>query len=497
MRYLLTNEQMRKADEFAMQNTPALLLMERAGKALAEKIRRLNVKGNVLCVCGGGNNGGDGFVCARYLLELGFPISVFCNAKKFSQETEINKRKYLKTGGKIVEELPNLNVDLLVDCLLGTGFKGELKEESKRIIEKINLLKAQGAYVLSADVPSGLGDNGLSKVSVLANETLCVGQEKLALRLLDGLDCSGKVSTMDIGIDVLEIEKKNYVTAIEKQDVKERLPKRKRNSHKGSFGKVAVVGGSLKYTGAPYLSALSALRSGVGYTALFVPNGIAEYYILKAPEILLERLNGGGSIEFNEKDFEKMLDYGAVCFGMGLGESEDVCKGVEYLLENYTGKLVLDADGLNSLAKFGSTKCFLNKKCEVLVTPHVKEFSRLTSLSVEEILNDCVAQAKTFAKEKNVTLLLKGASTIITDGNKTILNLAGCSAQAKGGTGDVLAGVIGGLCAQGLSIFDAGACGSYLVGISAEIASQELSCYSALPSDFIQNIGKAFKYINE
>ena len=128
MRYLLTNEQMRKADEFEMQNTPSLLLMERAGKALAEKIKELNLKGNVLCVCGGGNNGGDGFVCARYLLEFGFDVSVFCNAKKFSPETEINKDKYLKIGGKIVEEFPNSNVDLLVDCLLGTGFKGELKE---------------------------------------------------------------------------------------------------------------------------------------------------------------------------------------------------------------------------------------------------------------------------------------------------------------------------------------------------------------------------------
>lgn len=497
MRYLFTNEQMRKADEFEMQNTPSLLLMERAGKALAEKIKELNLKGNVLCVCGGGNNGGDGFVCARYLLEFGFDVSVFCNAKKFSQETEINKDKYLKIGGKIVEEFPNSNVDLLVDCLLGTGFKGELKEETKKIIEKMNFLKKQGAYLLSADVPSGLGDNGLGKVSVLANETLCIGQEKLALRLLDGLDCSGKVSTVDIGIDVLENEKNNYVTSMDKQDVKERLPKRKRNSHKGTFGKVAIVGGSLQYTGAPYLSALSALRSGVGYTTLFVSNGIAEYYILKSPEILLERLNGGGSIEFNEKDFEKILGYDAVCFGMGLGVSEKVSKGVEYLLKTYTGKLVLDADGLNSLAKFGSTEWFLDKKCEVLVTPHIKEFSRLTSLSVEEILNDCVAQAKTFAKEKNVTVLLKGASTIITDGDKTVLNLTGCSAQAKGGTGDVLAGVIGGLCAQGLSVFDAGVCGSYLVGISAEMASQELSCYSALPSDFIQNIGKAFQYINE
>ncbi len=497
MRYLLTNEQMRKADDFAMQNTSSLILMERAGRGLAQKIKELNASGSVLCVCGGGNNGGDGFVCARYLLEFGFSVAVFCDAKKFSQETQINRDKYLKIGGKMIDEFPKSNVDFLVDCLFGTGFKGELKEETKEIIEKINALKTQGAYVLSADVPSGLQDNGLSKVSVLANETLCIGQEKLSVRLLDGLDCSGKVSTIDIGIDIIENEKQNCVTAIEKQDVKELLPKRKRNSHKGSFGKVAIVGGSLQYTGAPYLSALSALRSGVGYTTLFIPNSIADYYILKTPEILLERLNGGASIEFNEKDLKKMLSCDAVCFGMGLGVSEQVCRGVEYLLKNYTGKLILDADGLNSLAKFGSIEWFFDKKCETLVTPHIKEFSRLTSYSIEEILSDCVEKAKTFAKETGVTVLLKGSSTIITDGNKTALNLAGCSAQAKGGTGDVLAGLIGGLCAQGLSVFDGGVCGSYLVGVSAELVSQELSCYFAIPSDFIQAFGQAFKYINE
>jgi NAD(P)H-hydrate epimerase len=182
---------------------------------------------------------------------------------------------------------------------------------------------------------------------------------------------------------------------------------------------------------------------------------------------------------------------------MGLGVSEDVFKGVEYLLGNYTGKLILDADGLNALAKYGSAELLLKKKCEVLITPHVKEFSRLTSKAVEDVLSDSLACAKDFADAYQVAVLLKGASTVITDGKQTFLNLSGCSAQAKGGSGDVLAGLIGGLCAQGLSVFDGGIVGSYIVGVSAELSSEDVTEYSALPTDFIQSFTRAFKAVTD
>ena len=497
MRYLLTNGQMRRADEYATRQTSALELMERAGKAIADRVQELSFMGEILCVCGGGNNGGDGFVCARYLLSLNYPVTVFCNAEKFSAETERNRAEYLQLGGKIVSKMPSLGIAVVVDCLLGTGFKGELKPSAKAIIEEINTLKNQGAYVLSADVPSGLNDNGRAEYAVYADETLCIGQEKLAVRLLDGLDFAGEVSTLDIGIGVLETEKTEYAVAVEKQEVKEILPKRKRNSHKGSYGRVAIVGGSAQYTGAPYLSTLSALRSGVGYTTLFVADGIAQDYILRTPEALIERLDGDKELLFNARDFKKMHPYDAVCYGMGLGVSEEVFKGVEYLLKNYTGKLILDADALNSLAKYGSAELLIEKKCEVLITPHVKEFSRLTLKTVDEILSDSLEKAKNFANAYKVSVLLKGASTVITDGTHTFLNLTGCSAQAKGGSGDVLAGLIGGLCAQGLSVLDGGVAGSYIAGVSAEFSSEEVTEYSALPTDFIQAFTRAFKFVTD
>ena len=148
---------------------------------------------------------------------------MFCNAEKLSAETERNRTEYLRLGGKIVVEMPTVGVAVVVDCLLGTGFKGELKPLAKEIIDRINTLKNQGAYVLSADVPSGLNDNGRAEYAVYADETLCIGQEKLAVRLLDGLDFAGEVSTLDIGIGVLETEKTEYAVAVEKREVKEIL----------------------------------------------------------------------------------------------------------------------------------------------------------------------------------------------------------------------------------------------------------------------------------
>ena len=202
-------------------------------------------------------------------------------------------------------------------------------------------------------------------------------------------------------------------------------------------------------------------------------------------------------IEFNEPDFEKLLSYDVVCYGMGMGISESVYQGVAYLLTHYTGKLILDADGLNAVAKYANVELFLNKKCELLITPHLKEFARLTGLNIDEISSSPVDIARDFAKKYTLNLLLKGSSTIITDGDKTVLNVTGTSAQARGGSGDVLSGLLGGLCAQGLSCFDGSCLGSYLAGLAAEIATEKFTGYAALPSDFIDCFAVAFKSLAE
>ncbi len=273
---------------------------------------------------------------------------------------------------------------------------------------------------------------------------------------------------------------------------RELLPKRQRVSNKGTYGKAAIVAGSVEYTGAAYLAAAACLRSGAGYTALFTPKEILPFYILKAPEILLKSTNEGGRYAFNEEMMRCLLAYRAIAYGMGMGVSEEVFQGAKWLLENYGGKLILDADGLNSLALYGGEAPFQNKKCEVLLTPHGKEFSRLSGIEPENILADPVEQAKAFSKKHGVTVLLKNAYSVVTDGERTLVNEAGNSGQAKGGSGDVLSGVIAGLCASGASVFDGGIVAAYLTGTAAELAVRETGEYSLTPTDVIAHLGKAF-----
>ena len=489
---LLTSEQMRKADEYTIKElgVPSQTLMERAGAALAEKaLEMLGEKSRVACVCGGGNNGGDGFVCARFLLEKGMDGRVVCTAEKFSKDCAIQQEKYLAAGGKIETELSGA-VDLIVDCLLGTGFQGEPRAVTALQIKKINAQKERGVKVLSADLPSGLnGTNGLGTICVEATETLCIGEVKTGAVLQNGLDCCGKLSRVDIGIARGDFA----AETVEKEYVYGCLPKRKRNTHKGTFGKAVIIGGSKAYLGAPYLSASAALKSGAGYVSLCVPEGIFPFYALKSPELLLKTIRGEESIRFNEKDFKELLSANAIAFGMGAGVSQDVAETAAYLVENYTGRLVLDADALNSIAQYLDVdSLFAKKRCDIVITPHVKEFSRLTKKSVQELVKAGVAAPKGFAEKWGITILLKGASTIVASAGSLLVNTRGTAGQAKGGSGDVLSGVIASLCAQGLSAFDGAACGAWLTGVAAELAEKNSNEYSLTPSCVIESLPFAF-----
>ncbi len=490
--YVLTNREMREADEYTIKElgVPALTLMERAGTALACEVEKLAPIGEILCVCGGGNNGGDGFVCARLLKEKGRNVSVVYFSEKISQDCRVNLERYKNIGGEIFEEIPSKTYALIVDCLFGTGFRMGVEQKTARIIKEINKRKSQGTLVLSADIPSGVnGENGVADIAVQATETLCIGELKIGVLFGDGIDCSGKIRRADIGI---VLPKTGYALLSDKEIVFSKLPKRKRNSHKGSYGKAAIVGGSAAYTGAAYLAASACLRSGVGYTTLFVPEGIVAHYILKAPELLLKPLKGQTELRFCETDFAQLLVYDSIAYGMGMGISEDVAKGVEFLLKRYTGKLVLDADALNSFAVYGDKKWLREKTCDVLLTPHAKEFSRLSGESMEGVVRSGMELSKSFALQYGVNVVLKNAVSVITNGKAVFLNVVGTSGQAKGGSGDVLAGVITGVCAMGASALDGGIVGSYLTGKAAELACKERSEYALTPTDVIEYLGGAF-----
>ena len=291
------------------------------------------------------------------------------------------------------------------------------------------------------------------------------------------------------------LTKEKTALALTEKQIANMLPKRKRNSHKGTYGRAAIVAGSAEYTGAAYLSAAACLRSGAGYTTLFVPSEILPYYILKSPEILLKSSNEGSRYAFNQEIMGQVCAYDAVAYGMGMGVSAAVAKGAEYLLRNYKGRLVLDADGLNSLSAYkkeGLNALLKNAKCDVILTPHIQEFSRLCDVSVADILAADLQISSAFAKANSVTLLLKNAASIVTDGSQTAVNFAGNSGQAKAGSGDVLSGVLAGLCAQGANAFNGACAAAFLCGKGAEIAAKTLGEYSLTASDCIACLGAAF-----
>ena len=475
MERILTATQMRNADEFSIKNLGISeeTLVYRAGKAVAEEIIKKFLGGRVLVCIGKGNNGADGKIVAEILSKKhGFAVTVF---SVFEDSLEIFNNKY----------------DIIVDCIFGTGLNREVTGKAKDAIIKIN---ESGAFIVACDIPSGLNaDNGtIFGVAVKADLTIAIQEFKTGHFLNDGIDYSGKVLAKDIGISVWE---DSFAMRLDSDDVVKFFPSRDRNTHKGNFGKVTVFGGSKNYPGSVYLStlSLSALKSGTGYVNLAIPESLFSTYALKNPECTITTVkDNDGNVVFDNNTLDKLLNYNAIAIGMGLGVSLDVYETIEYLLLNYNGTLIIDADGLNSISQYGIS-VLKNKKCTVILTPHIGEFSRLSSLQKQEILANPIELAKQFAKEYGVILVLKNAVSIITDGDKAFINTTGCSGMAKGGSGDVLSGFIAGTVVNSVDVLEATACACYVFGKAGEIAEKTDSAYTMTATDTINCLGKAIE----
>ena len=477
MKYSYTFAQMREADRHTIEDlgVPSLTLMERAGAALRSAVlsamQRTGAE-EALIVCGGGNNGGDGYVAARLLCEAGVQVRVLSLAEKFSPDCEAVKKKY---RGEVLGRIPRMRFSFIVDCVLGTGLTREAEGAPAMLIDFIN---SCGAYVVSADLPSGLMENGIAGAHcVRADETVAMGGLKNALLLQDGADYAGKIVVADIGIESAALGAEVW----EESDVAAYFPRKKSNVHKGTFGKACLIAGSEEYSGAAFLAAGACLKSGVGYTRLCLPESIFPYAIGRLPACILQ--------PFRSIDGETL---GANCItaGMGMGVSEKLYARLVELLPEYTGVLVLDADALNTIAHYG-TEILKNKTCRVIVTPHPKEFARLTGKSVGEIEKNALAEAQAFAEEYGVVVLLKGNRTIVTDGIRTAINTEGSPALAKGGSGDVLAGFLAGTCARGVPPFEACCAAAFLCGRAGVLCADEMGEYSPDAQDIIAHLPQA------
>lgn len=265
-------------------------------------------------------------------------------------------------------------------------------------------------------------------------------------------------------------------------EIKMFYPERRRNTHKGSYGSANIIAGSDKYMGAAALAAEAALMSGCGYVKLTATERVSSALVSKLPQV----------IYLNEPDYNSQ----AIAVGMGCGVSESLYAVISKLLVDFNGKLIIDADGLNSLAKYG-VDILDKRKCSVILTPHVKEFSRLTGLTVDEICLSPVKYAYGFARRYGVHVLLKGADSVITDGEKVAVNTRGTTALAKGGSGDMLSGYMCGCAARGLNIFDAAVCAAYTMGLSAEISSAQKTDYCVTAKDIIKYLHFAVKRLTD
>lgn len=468
---------MRAADEYTINTlgVAADVLTARAGEAVAAEIKKRFKGGRVLVCTGKGNNGNDGKVVAKILSAIhGFSVSTFSAEVGFFK---IFEKKF----------------DIIVDCLFGTGLNREISGRYKTAVEKIN---ASGAFVVSCDIASGInGDSGrVMGAAVKADLTVAIQEYKLGHFLNEGIDYCGKVVAKDIGISVWT---ENCANRITDKDAAILFPDRDRNSHKGDFAKVAVIGGSKKYSGSVLLSyaALSAYKTGAGYAAIVVPDCLFPTVAGVHPECIIHTLpdDGDGAV-FDPSSLQPVLGYDALAFGMGAGHTEETYKILSYLIENYTGRLLVDADGINALALFGKDP-LKRKKCEIVLTPHIGEFCKLSGFSKEDVLNDPIAAAKSFANEYGVTLLLKNAVSVITDGNKTVINVRGDVGMAKGGSGDVLSGFAAGLLCRDDDPFFCVSVAAYLFGKAGEIAAKEHNSYSMTATDIVASLYKAINSV--
>lgn len=505
MKRALTAAEMRSVDAASADHgMPGSVLMENAGEALTQTaLKEAGQGGRFFILCGLGNNGGDGLVVARKLAGLGRSVFVELTGEGTALQHDAARNfDALKACGvspaPIPPELAAGPGDVVIDALLGTGLSRAPEGRIAEAIGRISAWRAAGAKVVSADLPSGLdSDTGLPlSPCVTADVTSSFGYVKRGQVIEPGASRCGRLEIVDIGIPraAEKVLTGTGVFLLEESDVRGRLPKRRADSHKGTYGHVLVVGGSWGKTGAAALAALAALRGGAGLVTVATRPEALLPVMQHAPEIMgLELVNEGA---LGPRDLNALLDAAegkqAVVLGPGIGRDDETWKLLGPFLEELACPCVIDADGLNALA--GHLELLQKAKNELLLTPHPGEMSRLLNLTTAEVQKNRVALTSSFAKDHQVTLVLKGARTLIgRDDGTVFVNQTGNAGMATGGTGDVLAGLCGALLAQGLSTEDAAVTGTWVHGLAGDLAKAQRGEMGLIASDLLQGLGEVWR----
>ncbi|MCR4586028.1 MAG: NAD(P)H-hydrate dehydratase [Lachnospiraceae bacterium] len=491
MKEILSVENMRNSDAATIAGgIPGRELMYRAGKGIFDSVQW---KAPVAIVAGSGNNAGDGYVIAKLLHDTGIECEIILLKEKFSDDG----RYYydICADAEIKTMLWNDSLDLsgyntIADCIFGTGFRGEVSGTAKEVIAKINESKA---YVVSVDINSGLnGDSGMAESCVISDLTVSIGSFQPGHFLNMAKDVMKEKLNIDIGI---EPAGKAY-QLIEKEDIYGLFQPRKNYSNKGTYGYTALIGGSERYSGAIRLAAMAeaAMRSGAGVVKTAAPKSLGSIIMSSILESTYFPLSENeGQVSFSESEIAELIsNVKTAAFGMGIGTKDGAEEILKYLLKHYRGRLIVDADGLTLLSRID--KETVNKReCELVLTPHIKEFSRLTGKDINEILEAPVETAMSYARDKRLVLLLKGPSTIVTDGDRMLIVDAGCAGMATAGSGDVLSGILAAVCAYSEDMLMAVAAAAYINGSAGEKAQKDKGSISMTAGDTVANIPAVIK----
>ena len=480
---VLSVNDMRESDKIKCDEVSSLYLMYTAGSKVFESF---DFKGNVLIVCGSGNNAGDGYVLAPLLKAKGVNVTILLTSDKFSKDGQYYYDICVKNDLDIVrytDEFSFEGYDYIVDCIVGTGYKDNLSGIYYDIVNKIN---NSNSYIISIDINSGLnGDTGMTKMAVKSDLTMSIGYYKPGHFLNMAKDYIKDKINLDIDIEAI-----NSYYLFEEKDAKDIFKRRNNFSNKGDYGYVALIGGSLEYSGAIRLAdmATTSIVSGAGVSIVGCPKRIADIVASNILEATIYPFDDNdGHILFNEEKLNYLMKRcKAISIGMGIGISDDAKKILKYLINNYDKRLIIDADGLNMLSSIKEE--LRNTKAKIVLTPHIKEFSRLIGRDIDDIFNNIIDYSMDFAKEYNVTLLLKGPTTIITDGEDVILVDRGTPGMATAGSGDVLSGIITGILGYGDDILKSVALAAYINGLSGEVAEKKNSYISMSAKDTVESI---------
>lgn len=489
---------MRESDAATIASgVPGRELMERAGRGI---FRAAEWKPPVAVVCGRGNNGGDGFVLAYLLAEAEMPCTLFIEREELPPDAEYWYRQALeqKVPVRFWRDTASLaGFGSVADCIFGTGFRGRAEGEAGRMI---NLINESGALVVSADINSGLnGDNGLAEKAVRSDLTVSVGHFQPGHFLNMAMDLMARKENAEIGIAPRGPER--YL--LEARDAAQVFPPRKHFANKGTYGYLGLIGGSLRYSGALRLasSACAAMRAGAGVVKAAAPRSLCPALMPLILESTLFPLSDGeeGLIFVREEWEELIRGLRVIALGMGAGNPAALTEGLTFLLREYTGTLIVDADGLNCLATLlrKEPEILQNASCATLLTPHPGEFARLTGKTVAEIQAGGLLPAEEFARAQRTTVLLKGPATQVTDGRVTWLIDRGCPGMATAGSGDVLSGILAAVCAGEAPLPLAAAAGAWLNGRAGELAQAKQGEVSMTAGDTAAAIPAAIRELKE